>query len=106
MREALRNYEMDEKSIEPADAIVDIDQLYASEDSVLPILDGKSLNELVESIKTEGLSMPVLVYPRGNKYEIIAGVNRWIAAKMAGIKVIPVIIARYDTESAIVELMN
>lgn len=65
--------------------------------------DEDSLLELAESIKQFGLLQPILVQDRKNYYEIVAGERRWRAAKMAGLKEVPVII-RDLTEQEIVEI--
>lgn len=65
--------------------------------------DEDSLLELADSIKLYGVLQPLLVLNKGNYYEIIAGERRWRAAKLAGIKEIPVIIREY-TEREIVEI--
>ncbi|TCL57278.1 ParB family chromosome partitioning protein [Kineothrix alysoides] len=65
--------------------------------------DEDSLLELAESIKQFGLLQPILVQDRKTYYEIIAGERRWRAAKMAGLKEVPVII-RNLTEQEIVEI--
>lgn len=65
--------------------------------------DEDSLQELSESIKQFGLLQPILVQDRKTYYEIIAGERRWRAAKMAGLKEVPVII-RDLTEQEIVEI--
>lgn len=65
--------------------------------------DEDSLLELAESIKQFGLLQPILVQDRDTYYEIIAGERRWRAAKMAGLKEVPVII-RNLTEQEIVEI--
>ena len=62
-----------------------------------------ALTELSESIKQYGVLQPLLVSDRGNYYEIIAGERRWRAAKMAGLKTIPVIVKEYN-EQEIVEI--
>lgn len=54
--------------------------------------DEDALLELSESIKQFGVLQPLLVQDRDTYYEIIAGERRWRAAKMAGIKEVPVII--------------
>ena len=54
--------------------------------------DEDSLLELAESIKQFGLLQPILVQDRKTYYEIVAGERRWRAAKMAGLKEIPVVI--------------
>lgn len=65
--------------------------------------DEDALLELAESIKQFGLLQPILVQDRKTYYEIIAGERRWRAAKIAGLKEVPVII-RNLTEQEIVEI--
>ena len=65
--------------------------------------DEDSLLELAESIKQFGLLQPIIGQDRKNHYEIIAGERRWRAAKMAGLKEIPVIIKNL-TNQEIVEI--
>lgn len=62
-----------------------------------------ALQELADSIKQFGLLQPILVQDRKDYYEIIAGERRWRAAKLAGLKEVPVIIRNY-TEQEIVEI--
>ncbi len=61
------------------------------------------MQELADSIKQFGLIQPILVQDREDHYEIIAGERRWRAAKMAGLKEVPVIIRKY-TEKEIMEI--
>lgn len=65
------------------------------------------MQELSESIKQFGLIQPIIVKKRENFYEIIAGERRWRAARIAGLKEVPVIVKEYDDresmEIAIVE---
>ncbi len=65
--------------------------------------DEDSLLELAESIKQFGLLQPILVQDRKDYFEIVAGERRWRAAKMAGLKEIPVIIKNL-TDQEIVEI--
>jgi ParB family chromosome partitioning protein len=62
------------------------------------MFDEDALIELSESIKQYGILQPLLVQKKDNYYEIIAGERRWRAAKMAGIKEVPVIIKDYTTQ--------
>lgn len=62
-----------------------------------------SLYELAESIKQHGILQPLLVSDKKSYYEIIAGERRWRAAKMAGLKEIPVIVKEFS-EQEIVEI--
>ena len=65
--------------------------------------DEDALQELSDSIKQYGLLQPILVQEREDYYEIIAGERRWRAAKLAGLKEVPVIIRKYS-EQEIVEI--
>lgn len=65
--------------------------------------DEDALLELSESIKQFGVLQPLLVQERDDYYEIIAGERRWRAAKLAGIKEVPVIIKKL-TEQEIMEI--
>lgn len=65
--------------------------------------DEDGLIELADSIRQYGVLQPLLVQKRDGYYEIIAGERRWRAAKMAGLKEIPVIIKDF-TDQEIVEI--
>ena len=65
--------------------------------------DEDSLMELAESIRQFGLLQPILVQDKNDHYEIIAGERRWRAAKLAGLKEIPVIIKEL-TDQEVVEI--
>ena len=65
--------------------------------------DEDALLELSESIKQFGVLQPLLVQERDDYYEIIAGERRWRAAKLAGLKEVPVIIKKL-TEQQIMEI--
>ncbi len=65
--------------------------------------DEDALIELADSIKKHGVLQPLIVVKKENYYEIIAGERRWRAAKMAGLKEVPIIIKDY-TELEIVEV--
>lgn len=60
-----------------------------------------SLIELAESIKQHGIIQPLVVQKRDDYYEIIAGERRWRAAKLAGIKEVPVIIKDYTGQQVV-----
>ncbi len=65
--------------------------------------DEDALLELSDSIKQFGVLQPLLVQQRDGFYEIIAGERRWRAAKLAGVKEVPVIIKNL-TEQEIMEI--
>ena len=60
--------------------------------------DPEQLEELAESIRQYGVLQPIMVQKKGDLYEIIAGERRWRAAKIAGLKEIPVIIREFDKQ--------
>ena len=74
------------------------------------IFDEESLEELTLSIKERGIIQPIIVRrseQQKNKYEIIAGERRWLAAQNAGLHEVPVVVTEADDlkslEFAIVE---
>ena len=58
--------------------------------------DEEKLEALAESVKEHGIIQPIIVRKSGEFYTIIAGERRWRAAKLAGLKKIPVIVREYD----------
>jgi len=58
--------------------------------------DEDALQELADSIKQYGIIEPIVVQKRDNHYEIIAGERRWRAARIAGLKEVPVVIKEYS----------
>ena len=69
--------------------------------------DEDALLELSESIKQFGVLQPLLVTERDDYYEIIAGERRWRAAKLAGVKEVPVIIKKLtEQEIMIISLLE
>lgn len=62
------------------------------------LYEGERLDDMMESIKEHGILIPVIVQKVADKYEMLAGHNRWNAAKIVGIKDIPAIIKENLTE--------
>ena len=69
----------------------DIDRLVPCSRQPRQIFRDEEIKGLSESIKENGIIQPLIVRKRGNSYEIVAGERRWRAAKLAGLKSIPVI---------------
>jgi ParB family chromosome partitioning protein len=65
--------------------------------------DEDSLKELADSILTYGVIEPLIVQKKDDYYEIIAGERRWRAARIAGIKELPVIVRDY-TDREVMEI--
>ncbi len=62
--------------------------------------DEESLRELSDSIREHGVLQPILVQKKERGYEILVGERRWRAARMAGLKEIPVIIKEVGKQEA------
>lgn len=90
----------EEKGLE---TIVKITQVEPNRKQPRKNFNEDALQELSESIKQFGLLQPILVQDRKDHYEIVAGERRWRAAKLAGLKEVPVIIRDY-TEQEIAEI--
>ncbi len=60
----------------------------------------EGLEQLAESIKAQGLLQPIVVRPRNQHYEIIAGERRWRAAQLAGLAQVPCIVRQVPDEAA------
>ena len=63
-----------------------------------------SLAELAASIREQGVVQPIVVTPRGEKLEIVAGERRWRAAAMAGLTKVPVVWRERHSESDLLEV--
>lgn len=91
------------KEMKQVETIVKIAKVEPNRDQPRKNFDEDALQELADSIKQFGLLQPILVQDRQDYYEIIAGERRWRAAKLAGLKEVPVIIKNY-TNQEIVEI--
>ncbi len=56
----------------------------------------ENLQELAQSIQAHGIIQPVLVLPRGDRFQLIAGERRWRAAQIAGLNSIPAVIGDFS----------
>lgn len=63
--------------------------------------DKDELKALTESIRKEGVIMPILVRPSGDGYELIAGERRWRASQAAGLLEIPAVVREVDDRQAL-----
>lgn len=65
-------------------------------------MDEQSLNELAQSIRSQGLMQPILVRNIGSdRYEIIAGERRWRAARIAGLAEVPIVVRDVPDQAAL-----
>ncbi len=91
------------KDSKATETIVKITQVEPNREQPRKNFDEDALQELADSIKQYGIVEPLIVQDRKTYYEIIAGERRWRAAKLAGLKEVPVIVRNY-TEQEIVEI--
>lgn len=93
-----------EKVVEkPVEQKIRLSQIEPNREQPRKNFDEDALQELSDSIRQYGVIQPLVVKKNIDYYEIIAGERRWRAAKMAGLKEVPVIIKDY-TEQEIVEI--
>lgn len=82
----------------PAETKIKLSLIEPNRDQPRKVFDEDALIELSESIKQYGVLQPLLVQKKDDYYEIIAGERRWRAAKLAGVKEVPVIIKDYSSQ--------
>ncbi|MCI5518107.1 ParB/RepB/Spo0J family partition protein [Roseburia sp. MUC/MUC-530-WT-4D] len=78
--------------------MLNINKVEPNRDQPRRNFDEDALLELAESIKQFGILQPLLVQKKDDYYQIVAGERRWRAAKMAGIKEVPVIIKQLSDQ--------
>lgn len=93
-----RNFESKDGAI-----MMNINKVEPNREQPRTKFDEDALLDLADSIKQFGILQPLLVCKRNDYYEIIAGERRWRAAKMAGIKEIPVLVKELS-EQEIIEI--
>lgn len=98
-----KKQEKAESANKTGEVFVNINKVEPNRNQPRQDFDEDSLVELADSIKQFGIIQPLIVHKKNDYYEIIAGERRWRAAKMAGIKEVPVIIKEY-TNQEIVEI--
>lgn len=86
---------------EAAETTVAITKVEPNRKQPRKFFDEDALQELADSIKQFGLLQPILVQDRKDHYEIIAGERRWRAARLAGLKEVPVIIKNYSDQEIV-----
>ena len=84
-----------------------IDQIYPFENHPFKVLDDDKMTDLVESIKENGILVPVLVRPDDEgSYEMISGHRRLHAAKAAGLSTIPAVIKEMTNDEATIAMVD
>lgn len=95
-----------ESNITGSEMLVKISKVSPNRDQPRKHFDEDALLELSESIKQYGVIQPILVSDKKDfkgegYYEIIAGERRWRAARMAGLKEIPVIVKEFSNQEIV-----
>lgn len=62
------------------------------------VFEPEKLQELVNSIRVNGIIQPIIVRPAGDRYQLVAGERRWRAAKLAGLDYVPVVVQNIPDE--------
>lgn len=96
-----KKVEKQEVEVKTGEQLVKINEVEPNREQPRQNFEEDALLELADSIKQFGVLQPLLVQKKDNYYEIIAGERRWRAAKIAGIKEIPVIIREYTKREAV-----
>ena len=78
-----------------------VDQLQAGRYQPRKSFDQEALQELANSIQSQGMIQPIIARRMNSGYEIIAGERRWRAAQLAGLHDIPVIVRDINDETAL-----
>jgi len=103
-----------EKKIEISDDLFDINtysglvnislsHIVANKDQPRKTFNDETIQELANSIKEQGIISPIMVRPKGKKYEIIVGERRYRAAIKAGLKDIPALIRKVSKNDIIIK---
>lgn len=86
---------------------IELKQIQSFRNHPFKVLDDEKMQDLVNSIRENGILTPVLVRPiDNNKYEMISGHRRMHAAALLQMNVIPAIIRDMSDEEAIVKMVD
>ena len=84
-----------------------VDKLYPFKGHPFKVVDNEEMDQLVESIQTQGVLTPLVVRPLGNgEYELISGHRRLHACKKAGIDTVPALVTDMDWDAAAIALVD
>jgi ParB family transcriptional regulator, chromosome partitioning protein len=77
-----------------------IDQIQRSPFQPRVSFKKENLQELADSIRQQGILQPIVVRPKGEGFELVAGERRWRAAQLAGLQEIPAVVKELPDEAA------
>lgn len=102
MRESYRG-----EFLSPRVQYISVQQIHPNPSQPRRHFDLQGLQELAESIRAYGILQPLTVRRMGREYELVAGERRLRAAKLAGLRDVPCLVARVDEEdSALLALIE
>ena len=78
---------------------IDIDRIHRGRYQPRQVFAPEALEELADSIRSQGVVQPIVVRPEGDHFELVAGERRWRAAQLAGLQKIPAVIRELDSRS-------
>lgn len=86
---------------------IEIRSIHSFEDHPFKVADDEKMQELVESVRINGVLVPVLVRPDGrNGYKMVSGHRRMHASKLLGLETIPAIIRDMSRDEAVVAMVD
>jgi ParB family chromosome partitioning protein len=80
---------------------LDIDLFYPTDMQPRKVFKEEKMNELAQSIKTNGIIQPIVARRDGDRFQIIAGERRWRAAQLAGLRKIPCLVREVTDENVL-----
>jgi len=89
------------EKVVPAEQMMKLSKIEPNREQPRKHFEEDALLELSDSIKKFGVIQPLVVQKKDDYYEIIAGERRWRAAKLAGLKEVPVIIKEFTKQEAV-----
>lgn len=87
--------------IKKVEQTININRIEPNKNQPRKHFDEDALSELADSIKQFGIIEPLVVVKRKGFYELIAGERRWRAARLAGLKEVPVVIKDYNDQEIV-----
>lgn len=86
---------------------IEISRIHPFKDHPFKVLDDDRMQDLVESVKENGILTPVLIRPAdGDQYEMVSGHRRLHAASLAGLDTVPAIVREMTDDEAVVAMVD
>lgn len=93
--------QISENTVRRPDTVLPIERIFPNPDQPRRDFDAGSLEDLASSLRQKGIIQPLIVRPKPEGYEIVAGERRWRAAQLAQLHEVPVIIRELDDREVI-----